>query len=432
MNGKTLPYLDMAALGMLGTVLVADADAAYLAEVEKLAQERMVRVLTARSIEEALERVRGQWLDGALLHVHLGGPEGGFAATARLRGEPGLQSLPLAFFSADMSFPHRVAAAHAGASLCLPRPFSAQEFSEAVERMVAARRPERSRVLVVDDNEATLRALCHIVAADGVEVVGLSNPYHLVEALAEHRPDLLLLDVELPGPSGFDLCRILRAMPEWQHLPVLFITSQVGVAFRVEAFQAGADDYLSKPVLREELLARMHSRLERARLARDRSERDALTGLLLRRPFLEGLRARLAEAQRRQEPVAVCFLDLDHFKRVNDTYGHLAGDRVLSRLGLLLMSRFRREDVRGRWGGEEFVLALPATTAESARDILARTARELEGVEFEGDQGQRFHITFSAGIAEAPKDGMDVEALLRTADERVYRAKAAGRNRIEI
>ncbi|MFL5347938.1 MAG: diguanylate cyclase [Hyalangium sp.] len=432
MNDKAPPYLDMSALGMLGTVLVADEDEAYLAELEKLGQQRMVRVITARSLEEALERARGQWLDGALLHVHLGGPEGGFAAAARLRGEPGLQGLPLAFFSADTSFVHRVAAAHAGASLYLPRPFSALEFTEAVERMVAARRPERSRVLVVDDNENTLRALCHIVAADGVEVVGLSNPYRLVEALSEHRPDLLLLDVEMPGPSGFDLCRIVRAIPEWQQLPVLFITSRMEVEFRLEAFQAGADDYLTKPVLREELLARMHSRLERGRLARDRSERDALTGMLLRRAFLEGLRTRLAESKRRQEPVAVCFLDLDHFKRVNDTYGHLAGDRVLSRLGLLLLSRFRREDVRGRWGGEEFVLALPATTAERARDILARSARELEGVEFEGDQGQRFHITFSAGIAEAPRDGVDVEALLRAADERVYRAKAAGRNRIEL
>jgi diguanylate cyclase (GGDEF)-like protein len=110
----------------------------------------------------------------------------------------------------------------------------------------------------------------------------------------------------------------------------------------------------------------------------------------------------------------------------------MAGDQVLSRLGRLLATRFRREDVRGRWGGEEFVVALTGETAERAREILARTAVELTKVEFSGDQGQPFHITFSAGIAEFPKDGEDAESLLREADTRLYRAKNNGRNRIEI
>ena len=325
-----------------------------------------------------------------------------------------------------------MAAVHAGGSLYLPRPFSKEDLTGAVERLVAARRPERARVLLLDDDVESRHALSQALARLQVEVTALEDPFRLLEALAEHRPDLLLLDVEMPGPSTFDLCRILRSMPEWQELPVLFITAHLGQEFRVVAFESGADDYVTKPVLRAELAARVHSRLERARLMRERSERDALTGLLLRRPFLETLRARLSEARRQKRPLALCFLDVDHFKRVNDSYGHLAGDHVLSRLGRLLATRFRREDVRGRWGGEEFTLALTGETAAHAREILARTAEELARVEFEGEKGERFHVTFSAGIAEFPQDGEDTEALLRVADERLYRAKANGRHRIEI
>ncbi|WP_434383053.1 response regulator [Melittangium boletus] len=421
-----------AASGWLGTVLVADDDAQWLADMERLGRERMVRVVTARTEDEAVEAARKQWLDGALLHVDLGHKEGGFQAAARLRGEESTQSLPLAFFGTQGDVPYRMAAAQAGASLYLPRPFSEQDLMDSVKRMAATRRPERSRVLVLDDDPDAVRALSAALTSHQVEVVGLGDSYRLVEALAEHRPDLLLLDVEMPGPSGFDLCRIVRSMPEWQSLPILFITAHTGAEFRVAAFQAGADDYLSKPVLGEELRARVNSRLERARLARDRAERDSLTGLLLRRPFIESLRARLAEALRLEKPLAVMLMDADRFKAVNDTYGHLAGDRVLMRLGRLLSARFRKEDLRCRWGGEEFVVALLGETAESAREILSRTARELERMPFEGDKGETFHVTLSAGIAVSGTDGTQVEALLRRADERLYRAKQNGRNRIEI
>ncbi|WP_304466084.1 diguanylate cyclase [Vitiosangium sp. GDMCC 1.1324] len=414
-----------------GTVLVVDEDATWLAEVERMGKERCVRVITARGVNEAVTAARKQWLDGALLNVDLGGKDGGFAVAERLRAQEALRTLPLAFFGTGGDVTSRLAAILAGASLYLPRPFSAQELTEAVERMSAIRHPEHAKVLVLDDDPEAVRALGHALSSQNVEVVGLGDPYCLVDALAEHRPDLLLLDVEMPGPSGFAMCRIVRSMPEWQGLPILFLTAHTGVEFRVAAFQAGADDYLAKPVLGEELRARVQSRLERARLARERAERDTLTGLLLRRPFLEAARARLAEAQRSGKPLALALLDVDRFKKVNDTYGHMAGDGVLMRMGRLLASHFRKEDLRCRWGGEEFVVALLGESVEGARDILARTAAEMARLEFEGEKGERFQVTFSAGLAVAPRDGTDVDALLRVADERMYRAKARGGNHIE-
>lgn len=416
---------------VVGTVLVVDEDPAFLTSVEKLARPQLVRVVTAQTAEEAAAIVKQQWLDGVLLHVHLGRPQGGFEAAAMLRGLSKGDSLPLTFFSSDGALEHRVAAVHAGASLYLPKPFAVLEFTEAVERMVAARRPERSRVLAVDDDPQALRILTETLAHEHIEVVGLAEPYQLLEALNEHHPDLLLMDLDMPGLSGLDLCRIVRSIPAWQDLPILLNTAMLADDFRVAAYRAGADDYLPKPLLREELLARVHARLERRRLNRERAERDALTGLLLRRPFLDSLNARLAEAKRWQKPLALCTLDVDHFKKVNDTYGHLAGDRVLASLGRLLLTRFRKEDVRGRWGGEEFMLALMGETAERAREILSRTAAELSKLTFEGDRGERFQVTFSAGIAVAPDDGLLVDELVQRADERLYKAKANGRNRIE-
>lgn len=417
---------------VIGTVLVVDDDPAWLAAVERMGHERLVRVLTARTAEEAAAVARQHWLDGVLVHLHVGEHQGGFAVATHLRGVSGANALPMTFFAADGALEHRVAAAHAGASMYLPRPFTALDFMGAIERMVAARRPERSRVLAVDDDPLVLKALTRTLASEHIEVVSLSDPYRLLEALTEHRPDLLLMDVEMPGLSGLDLCRIVRSMPAWQELPILLNTGLVADEFRIAAFRAGADDYLSKPVLREELLARVQARLERGRLTRERAERDTLTGLLLRRPFLEHLHTRMAEARRWQKPLALCVLDVDHFKKVNDTYGHLAGDRVLMSLGRLLLTRFRKEDIRGRWGGEEFVLALMGESAESARDILARTAAELAQHVFEGDNGERFQVTFSAGITVAPDDGLQLDELVKRADERLYRAKANGRNRIEL
>ncbi|MBF5045495.1 response regulator [Aggregicoccus sp. 17bor-14] len=417
---------------VLGAVLVVDDDEPLLQAAARLAAGHQVRLVIARSAEEALEAARRGWLDGALVHAHLGQPGGGFAVAQRLRSQDGLASLPLAFYADGAALQDRVAAAHAGGSLFLPRPFSAAELVSAVERFVSARRPDKARIVVLDDDADATRVLTGALQADGHEVSALSNPHRLLEMLSGLRPDLLLMDVMMPGLGGLDLCKILRSMPEWQELPILLVTAQTDVAFRVAAFQAGADDYLAKPVLREELLARVRGRLERARLARELRERDALTGLPLRRPFLDTLRGRLAEAGRSNTPVSLALIDLDRFKAINDTYGHLSGDQVLGRFGRLLAARFRKEDARGRWGGEEFVVALYGEGPERARDILARSGAEFARLVFEGEGEARFSATFSAGIATFPADGATAEDLLRAADARLYRAKALGRNRIEI
>ncbi len=163
-------------------------------------------------------------------------------------------------------------------------------------------------------------------------------------------------------------------------------------------------------------------------MMRDRSNTDVLTGLLIRRAFMEELFEMKEESQRNGLIYSLALIDVDHFKGINDTYGHLAGDRVLSALGQLLKKRFRVEDVRGRWGGEEFIVAFRHIGRETSRGALLRALEELRQMEFTGDHGEKFSISFSSGIVSYPDDKENVDELLRLADERLYKAKEAGRN----
>jgi diguanylate cyclase (GGDEF)-like protein len=223
---------------------------------------------------------------------------------------------------------------------------------------------------------------------------------------------------------------MLRTSAAWQDLPILFLSARNDVQSRIAAFDAGADDYLTKPVVEAELLARVKVRLERLRLLRDRADRDSLTGLMLRRAFIEGLKTRLTEARRHGRVLTLCLLDLDQFKLTNDRHGHLAGDRVLATLGKLLASRFRAEDLRGRWGGEEFILAFPGESSETIAGVLSRTLSEFRTISFSSENGGTFTSSFSAGIASFPEDGETPEALLARADRRLYEAKASGRSTV--
>ena len=252
----------------------------------------------------------------------------------------------------------------------------------------------------------------------------------ILDTMQEFPPDMLLLDVMMPGITGFEVCRKLRQVPRWRDLPIIFLTGQTGVEARVEAFRCGGDDYLPKPVVNEELLTRVKVRIDRAAMLRERSDKDTITGLLLRRAFSEQLSAILAEAERINCNFSICLLDVDHFKKVNDNHGHLAGDRVLADLGQLLSRRFRVDDIRGRWGGEEFILAFKREKKETIHKAVDRVLEEFRGLEFESDSGTKFNCSFSGGLATYPDDGETIFDLVQAADQRLYVAKENGRNQI--
>lgn len=387
-----------------------------------------IMILRARDQTEAMEIASKTALDAAVIDVGHDQSKQFIKLTRDLRSLPGNETLPFAFISDgcnDLS-----ETTHAGAAFYLTKPLKSAALGEAIGFLASVREGGRPRILIVDDDEDFAELVASALGRDGMMVRSLNQPADILAVLDQYVPDLVLLDVNMPMVSGFEVCRMLRASGRWQDLPVIFLTAESGLDARLSAFEAGGDDYLPKPVSTTELLMRVRIRLERARHLRERADKDVLTGLLIRRAFVEVLQGIQDEAQRHKFRYCLGLIDVDHFKKVNDTYGHIAGDRVLAYLGQLLRQRFRAQDSRGRWGGEEFVMAFRHESNDTIKGSLERVLSELRSYVFQGDHGEEFSVSFSCGLASYPDDGAGFEQLLLVADRRLYIAKEAGRNRV--
>lgn len=410
-------------------LLVVDDDQDFLQMVRATARKLHVSVVTASSPDEALQRGRGQPLIAAILDIHLG-EQASFTLARQLRQLPGNGELPIAFASVDNRIETRMAAMEAGASRYFEKPLMEDGFVELVLGFVRESEARQTRVLVVDDDREMVESCALHLRRAGMAVESMESADELIEQLEATQPDILLLDVALPRISGIDVCRALRMSERWGRIPILILTAHTDTTTRIRAFRAGASDVISKPVVAEELLARLGVQEERLRLFRDRVDKDALSGLLLRRPFVEAFQRAVSSCDRTEQPLALALLDLDHFKRINDTYGHLVGDQVIARLGELLRARFRTEDLRARWGGEEFVLVFVGATKEFAEMAMRRLLTEFRELRFTAEDGTLFGATFTAAVSAFPTNGRSLAALIRSADEQLYAGKRAGRNRI--
>ncbi len=411
------------------TVLLVDDDPEFLIFARQIVRNLPIDIVTAQSSSEALQRTHGKHLAAAILDVHLGASET-FGLARDIRATAGNAELPIAFLSADDSTKTRVAAALAGGSVFLDKPVDGEALVTVLEGLLRSTRRPRSRVLAVDDDKEILRFFHHHLENAGYEVQTLSSAEELFEHLDGYNPTVILLDQNLPKVSGVEICRALSMSEKWKTVPRIIVSASTDVATKRDAFSAGATDFMTKPVAAEELLVRVDAHINRLLLERDGAERDALTGLFLRRAFTERWQREFAMCERHYKPASLMIIDVDNFKAINDQHGHVVGDEVLRALGGLLKQRFRIEDLRCRWGGEEFLVAFfdmgPATTVTCAEALL----EEFTKLRFSGDSGEQFNATFSAGIAAFPDDGLALNAMLKTADARLYQAKKAGRNRI--
>jgi two-component system cell cycle response regulator len=295
--------------------------------------------------------------------------------------------------------------------------------------------PEAVYVLIVDDHLDNIdllqdrleaRGYATLTASDGEEALAV------VEA-GQPMPDLILLDIMLPKMDGLEVARLIKGNKELPFIPIIMQTALDSTQDKVDGLDAGADDYITKPINFAELEARVRSLL-RIKALQDQVERlsktDALTEIDNRRHLEQRLEETFEHSLRMQEPFACVMCDLDKFKSVNDTHGHQAGDAVLRQLATLLKAAAREIDRVGRYGGEEFMRILPGATAEAAVTFAERVRKSVEEHTFAFDGGS-VQRTISCGVAGWPHPRVtNVDALVRAADDALYVAKEQGRNRV--
>ncbi|SFX52201.1 diguanylate cyclase [Marinospirillum alkaliphilum] len=368
--------------------------------------------------------------DAVVMDVHFPhGRTAGTEALARLRELTGSE-LPAVVLSGRDDFEARLSAVQAGCKAYFTKPARPLDLASALDELIGDQHEEPYRILIVDDEPEVAAYHSLILEEAGMLVYQIHNPGLILEALRNFNPDLVLADMYMPVCSGVELAAIIRQLPEYLGLPIVYLSSETNRQKQFSAMQVGVEGFITKPVIPEELVAAVALRAERMRTLRSLMAKDSLTGLFNHTTTTEMLDASLAHAIRQQETLAVVMLDLDHFKQVNDTHGHMAGDQVLLALARVLKHRLRTTDVIGRYGGEEFALLLKNVTRDTAEKLVNDLREDFSRIVFTAGS-ERFKCTFSAGISHYP-GYRRAEDLRMAADRALYQAKKEGRNRVVV
>jgi two-component system, cell cycle response regulator len=305
----------------------------------------------------------------------------------------------------------------------------------------------RSKILYVEDDKLQAKVTIDFLEKDGYDVIHVADGKSAIKAAKTHPVDLIILDLVLPDMDGTKISRWLKLDQDTKSIPIIMLTAKGTTMDKVTGLKAGADDYLSKPYNSIELTARISASLRTKALQDELKEKnqlleevlaqlealsmtDPLTEIYNRRFFWNVFEKEFAKSLRFGTPISCIITDADHFKSVNDEYGHNIGDNVLKEIAKIMKNCMRQMDTVARWGGEEFIILLPDTDKTHAINAASRILSDISGYSFEGVPKR---ITVSIGIASLPGSGIDSpEKLIAASDAALYKAKANGRNRIEI
>lgn len=334
------------------------------------------------------------------------------------------------FISSNDDLDLRLEAVRAGGAAYLTKPINSSELIDQLDSFAVPQTQEPFRVLIVDDSATVLAYHATVLELAGMVVKTAEKLDTVMKTLLAFNPDVILIDVYMPECSGIELAKMIRQIDGLLSVPIVYLSSENDFNTQQEAMCLAGDDFLVKPIDPKRLISAITMRVRRARLLRGLMVRDSLTGLLNHTAIKDQLRREITRSNRLKTPLSFAMVDVDFFKKVNDAFGHAAGDRILKSLARLLKQRLRGTDIVGRYGGEEFAVILTDTHAPDAAKVINEIRKVFSHLLHMSDN-REFNVTFSCGIADI-QHFPDVESISGAADKGLDDAKKKGRNQVVV
>ena len=338
--------------------------------------------------------------------------------------------IPLIFLSSHREMRVRLEAVRAGCVAYLNKPVDFSALVDMLDKLTSTNEPDAYRVLIVDDEAHLTDYYAETLKQAGMMANVVNDPLKVLKPLFEFAPDLVLIDMYMPGCNGMELARVIRQIKAFISIPIVFLSGETNQDKQLSALSMGGDDFLTKPIEAQHLVSAVTNRIKRSSVLRSFMVRDSLTGLLNHTAIKDQLNHELARARRQGKPLSFAMIDIDDFKHVNDTYGHPVGDKVIKSLSRLLKQRLRETDMVGRYGGEEFAVILTDTGGLGALRVMDAIREDFSKLRHQAN-GAVFSRTFSCGITEAAQL-VDSNIMCEATDRQLYLAKHAGRNRVML
>ena len=337
---------------------------------------------------------------------------------------------PIVIHSEIDDMAHRLGAVRAGAKNYLIKPVDMADMVNVLDSLVSDEETDPFRVLVIDDDESLSHHTELVLQGAGMTTRALNEPMGVIDVLNDFAPELILLDLYMPDCEGHEVAAIIRQQEAFDAIPIVFLSGELDVEKQLSAMELGGDDFLTKPIQPKHLITAVRIRASRFRELRSLMVRDSMTGLYNHTTTKQMIENEIERAKRMNHSIAMAALDIDHFKNVNDTYGHAVGDKVIKSLARLLRQRLRGADIIGRMGGEEFAALLSGATIEEAENVFNQIRQAFSEIVFR-TESEDFSVTLSCGIAEFPQFD-SISSLSDAADKALYEAKHGGRNRVVL
>jgi diguanylate cyclase (GGDEF)-like protein len=364
-----------------------------------------------------------------IVDIDFDGPSQGLKLMEAYRNQNPVP-VPKIFVSLQESAPleQRLRASRAGSVQFFVKP-SVPMLIRAVEPFYGEHAEDPYKVLVVDDSRSQALYCEKALTNAGMSTHVITDPMEVLNAIDSFNPEIIVLDMYMPGCTGTELASVIRQQPEYIRIPILFLSGEEDKDKQLDAMSQGGDDFLTKPVDPVHLSTTVKNRGDRARVLNSLIVRDSLTGLYNHTHILDRLNMACRLASEHNSKLCFAMVDIDFFKKVNDNYGHPVGDKVISALSLFLKQRLRKTDSVGRYGGEEFAVILPDTSSEDALHFMNDIREVFSQLEHSAGNSE-FKVSFSCGICSY--DGSNADFIAEQADKALYAAKKQGRNNVQL